>query len=116
MSGVFTPKGKSVMLDALTGMTASIHTADPTNTGGVAELSGGGYARKSIVYGAAANGNRNATTLPEFDIPAGTSISHFAIWQGTDCIAKGPLSAIESFTGAGKYRLTDADLNLNDPV
>jgi len=115
----FTPAGKNLMLDSLTGpITASIHTADPTDAGTFGELSGGSpaYARKTITFDAADAGNRNATVLPTFDIPPASNISHAALWQGATCIATGPLSATENFTAQGQYTLTDADLTLQDVV
>lgn len=111
---IFTPAGKAAMLDSLSGITASLHTADPTNSGGTAELTGGSYARKSIGFAAASGGNRNANSLPTFNVPGGNTITHAALWIGATCIAKGPLANSEAYTGDGTYTLTDADLTLLD--
>lgn len=110
----FTPAGKNRLLDSLTGIVVSIHTANPTDAGTAAEVTGGTYSRQSVGFEAAVNGNRNANALPTFDIPGGTTVSHAALWINTTCIAQGPLSAIEAYTNDGTYTLTDADLTLLD--
>ncbi|QPG06574.1 hypothetical protein IT774_05215 [Salinimonas marina] len=111
---IFTNAGKAIMLDAISNVTASLHTADPGAAGTLNEVSGGGYARKGITFAAATSGNRNATTLPTFDVPAGTTITHAAFWSGTTFIATGTLAIPEAYGGNGKYTLTDADLTLLD--
>lgn len=110
----FTNSGKNTMLAALSGaITGALYTgADFDND----EVTGGGYSRQSITYDAAVAGNRNASALPEFDVPAGTTITHFALWMGGNRIAEGPLPANESYTKVGKYQLTDSDLTLNNPT
>lgn len=56
------------------------HTADPGTTG-ASELSGGGYARQAIVFGAASGGvegNNAAIAMPN----AGSSaVSHVGFWS-----------------------------------
>ena len=94
---------------------ASIHTANPTDNGSAAEVAGGApaYARKSITFANAVNGSRDSEVAPEFDIPAGTTITHYALWEGADCVATGALENEEVYAGQGKYTLTDVDSTTN---
>lgn len=110
--------GKNLMLDALGAVAvyASLHTADP-GTSGTSEVAGGSpaYARKAITWNAAASGNLDNNANPTFDVPAGTTITHFGLWSassGGTYYGGGSLSASESFTGQGTYNLTDADVAL----
>lgn len=71
---------KNTMLNALTIDTASLHTAFPGLTG-ANEVSGGtpAYARKAVVFGAAAGGSRALTAAVTFDVPA-TTARWFGFW------------------------------------
>lgn len=64
----------------------SLHTADPTETGAVGELSvANGYAREAISFGAGSNGvytNDTAITFTSSGASWGT-ITHFAIWDAS---------------------------------
>ena len=107
----FSEAGLNQMLDAMSVTVASLHTGDPGATG-INELTGGtpAYARVPITFGAAAAGNRDSTNQPVFDVPAGSNITHWGIWDGPTFKGGFPLSAAESYTGQGKYTLSDADL------
>ena len=48
-----------------------------------------------------------------FNIPAGTTVTHYCLWAGGVCVDVGALSANESYAADGDYTLTDADVNLN---
>ena len=107
--------GKAKALNGLAIDFAKIHTEDPTATGTVGEVAGGSYAGQTITWTPATDGNLDSSNQPLFDIPAGTTVSHYSLWSGGDggtCLGFGALSASEAFTGAGQYRLTDADINL----
>lgn len=104
--------GKAKALNALGIDQARIHTADPTAAGTAAEVTGGSYAPQAITWTAATAGNLDSSNQPVFQIPAGTTVSHYSLWSGATCLAFGALSASEAFTGAGEYKLTDADINL----
>lgn len=108
--------GKNLMLDALGAVAvfASLHTADP-GASGTSELAGGSpaYARKAITWNAAASGNLDNNANPTFDVPAGSTITHFGLWSassGGTYYGSGALSASEAFTAQGSYTLTDADV------
>ncbi|GAA4059852.1 phage tail fiber protein [Actinomadura miaoliensis] len=113
-----TNAAKNLMLDELGSVAvfASLHTADPGTTG-AAEVSGGSpaYARKAITWNAAAGGNLDSSNAPVFDVPGGTTVTHFGLWSaasGGTFYSGGQLSANETFTAQGQYTLTDADVNL----
>jgi hypothetical protein len=126
--GVLTTAGKNLALDALRGTAPanhithiSLHSADPGATGANNEISGGSpaYARQSITWSAASGGNLDSSNTPEFNVPADTTVSHWAAWSastGGTCYAVGALSASEPFVAQGTYTLTDADITLTDPV
>lgn len=104
--------GKAKALNALGIDSARLHTADPTSDGTANEVSGGTYTAQAITWTPATAGNLDSSNQPVFDIPAATTVSHYSLWSGATCLATGSLSASETFTGAGQYRLTDADINL----
>jgi hypothetical protein len=62
------------------GVRLSLHNADPGTTG-ASEISGGGYARQTPVYGAAAGGQSSLTAPVSFtNMPAGP-VTHVGIWS-----------------------------------
>lgn len=101
---------------SVTTVYASLHTADPGDTG-ASEVAGGtpAYARKSITFAAAAAGAIDSSSQPVFDVPASTTVTHVGFW---DAVAAGNFLgsadvADEVFGGQGTYTLTDADLDVN---
>ena len=111
---------KNLMLDALGGVAgfASLHTGDPGTTG-TSEVTGGSpaYARQAVTWNAAATANLDSSNAPTFDIPAGTTVSHFGLWSasaGGTFYGGGALSASEAYAAQGTYDLTDLDVNLSD--
>lgn len=110
--------GKHVMLDALAAVAVyvSLHTGSPSTTG-ANEVSGGSpaYARKSMTWNAASGGALDNSNAPVFDVPAGTTVSHFGLWSAATAgtfYGGDALSASESFTGQGTYTLNDGDVTL----
>lgn len=110
--------GKNVALDAVAAVAvyASLHTADPGTTG-TSEVSGGSpaYARKAITWNAASGGNLDNNANPVFDVPAGTTITHFGLWSassGGTFYGSGDITD-ETFAGQGTYTLNDADIALS---
>lgn len=113
---------KNLMLDALGAVAgfASLHVADP-GAAGANEVTGGSpaYARKAVTWNAADAGNLDSSNAPVFDVPAGTTVSHFGLWSlatGGTFYGGNALSAAEAFTGQGTYTLSDCDISLEDPV
>jgi|GEM_PF-1693594 len=94
---------------------ASIHTGAPSANGLAntiraltqQEIDDGKtpYSDQPINLGAAVNGVRNATLTPIFNIPAGETVSHYALWEDDECVEYGLLPNSESYTGHGTYEL-----------
>lgn len=59
----------------------ALHTADPTESGQVAEVSGNGYARQSVTFGAPTDGSGSNTTIATFTAVGGSwgTVTHFSI-------------------------------------
>ena len=80
----------------------SLHTADPS-TSGANEVTGGTYSREQTTWGAASNGSRVGSQVT-FDVPAGTTVTHWGIWSaatGGTFHYGGTLDASETFGSAG---------------
>ena len=121
--GVLTTAGKNQALGALgTGIThISLHTGAPGAEGTANEVTGGdpAYARQSVTWSAASGGNLDSSNQPVFNVPASTTVSHWAAWtasSGGTAYATGALSDSETFAAQGTYTLTDADITLTDPL
>jgi hypothetical protein len=95
---------------------ASLHTSDPGSAGDN-EATGGNpaYARVLIAWGASASHVKSVTTLPTFNVPAGT-YTHVGFWSAaTDGTFYGSfeLASEEEFTGQGKLALSAIALTNN---
>jgi hypothetical protein len=126
--GVLTTDGKNLALNALKGTSPanhithiSLHTGAPGATGADNEVSGGSpaYARVAITWNDSTTGNLDSSNQPVFNVPASTTVSHWAGWSastGGTAYVTGALSAPETFAAQGTYTLTDADISLTDPA
>jgi hypothetical protein len=95
---------------------ASLHTANPGDTG-ASEVSGGSpaYARKAINWNAATGGTIDDSTAPVFDVPAGTTVAYVGLWDATtvgNWLGYADVTD-EAFAAQGTYTVTDMDQNLN---
>jgi len=64
----------------------SLHTADPTDAGTGAEISGNGYARQSMAFSAASSGTASNSGSVEFPAASGGNwgtITHIGIWDAS---------------------------------
>ena len=112
----FTTSAKNLMLDALPSTVyVSAHTALPSEAG-TNEVTGGSYARDSVAMAASDTANRDSTTQPSLDIPAGTTVTHLGYWTaatgGTFLGFKA--IAAETYSNPGTLTVTDLDFNLVD--
>ena len=105
--------GKNAMLDALGALAIYAGLLNDSDV----EISGGSpaYARKSITWGAAANGSKALSNSPVFDIPAGVTVSKIIICSA---VSGGTTYATydatnEAFGGQGTYTITSGSINLN---
>lgn len=92
---------------AAAGTYISAHTADPTSSGG-SEVAGGSYARQQTTWAAASGGERVGTQV-SIPIPAGTTVTHWAVYaaaSGGAPLGAFALSAPESFGAAGTLQHT----------
>lgn len=102
--------GRNAAVAGVTGLIThiSLHTADPGGTG-ASEVAGGSYARQAVTWDAPSGGTGGITNDPSFDIPAGTTITHYGLWSASSSgtfYGGGALSASEAYVGAGTYVLT----------
>lgn len=113
-----TEAAKNIMLDALPNTVyASAHTALPDENGS-AEVIGGTYARKSFTIAAASAANRDSSSQPVMDIPAGTTITHVGYWTavtGGTFLGFKAITA-ETFSNAGTLTVSDVDITISDPA
>lgn len=79
----------------------ALHTADPTDAAGGAEVTGGGYQRQQVTFSAAATaagGDTTATNTNEIlysNMPSGT-VTHFSVYDaqnGGNMLVSSPLDA-----------------------
>lgn len=103
--------GRNVALDAIgaVGLYVSLHTADPGTTG-ASEVTGGSpaYARQACTWDAAASGSMALAAAKTFDVPSGTTVTHFGVWSAATSgtfYGGGELSASEAFGAQGTYEL-----------
>jgi len=95
----------------------SLHTADPGTTG-ANEVTGGApaYARRTITWNAAATRSIDDNVISAaFDVPAGTTVTHFGTWDALSAgnfMVGGALSSTESYGAQGTYTLTDTDISM----
>lgn len=114
---MFSTIAKHQALDAVTVDRISLHTGDPGSSGTANEVSGGGYARQSATFGAAAGGARALSAPVEFSGPASGSVTWIGIWQSgsPDTFkARAPLTGDTSFNSAGEFILVSATLSLDE--
>lgn len=98
--------------DALSFTHISLHSGAPGAGGTANELSGGGYARQACTFGAAVNGVRTLSNQPTFSVGAGTTVSHYVVWDGSTPKDIGAFSASETFTNAGTYKVSGSTITI----
>ena len=95
----------------------ALHTADPTDAGTSAEVSGGSYARQNCTsWSAPSNGQvDNAAEINFAGMPAVT-VTHFSIWtalSGGTCIGTGALLQNKTLQAGETARFAVGDLDVN---
>lgn len=115
MSSGYTNAAKNAMLDALGVDLASLHTDDP-GSNGANEVAGGtpAYAQKTITWNAAGSGARSSSNAPQFDIPAGTTITHVGYWDGGVFFGSDALDTPHVFASQGVFDLDSVVLTLRN--
>lgn len=79
------------------------------------ELTGGTYARQEITWGAAVDGNIDASNTPTFDVPSGSTVNQVMFYSAlTSGTLYGTTTVTEeTFAGDGTYTLSSAAINHN---
>ncbi len=118
MASALTTAGKNLVLDGGLPATlyAALHNVDAP-TDGTTELTGGSpaYARKALTWSAASGGSKAiTTTLPTFDVPAGSTVKSVALWSA---VSGGTLYGYwdvtdESYAGQGSYSVSSGSVSL----
>lgn len=85
----------------------SMHTASPGTTG-ANEVTGGTYARVSKAYGSPTAGAGDVASAAQFNIPSGTTVTHWGAWDDTDYLFGEALAAEQEFASDGTYTLNSA--------
>lgn len=119
--GTLTNEGKNIAAEGVgeVALYAALHDDDPGADGSQNEISGGtpAYARKAITWESeATNGQLQASSQPEFDVPSGVTVKYASFWtavSGGTCLGIDPVDE-EAFTNQGKYTLTSASLQISD--
>ena len=114
----YSAAAKNAMLDALGTLVThlSLHSANPGATG-ASELSGGtpAYARIEATWNAASTGSKTLSNTPDFDVPAGSTVSHVGLWSAaTGGTWYGYVDVTdEVFAAQGTYEVVSGTLDLN---
>lgn len=85
----------------------SLHTGDPGTTG-ANEVTGGTYARAAGSYGAPTAGVGDITSSVTFNVPSGTTVSHWGAWDGSTFLFGRELDVPQTFASDGTYTLVSA--------
>lgn len=95
----------------------SLHTGDPSTTG-ANEVTGGTppYARQAVTFDAAVGGATASSATLTFDIPAGTTVSHWGTWASATWRGGGTVSSSETFAGQGTYGLSTLTITAQNPA
>ncbi|ORA24885.1 hypothetical protein [Mycobacterium aquaticum] len=89
------------------GADISLHGADPGTTG-ANEIAGGGYARKTTAWGAAAIVGGNAVitgSTVQFDVEAGDAALWYGVWNGATFRYGRPLTPGVTINAAGNGKV-----------
>lgn len=109
---------RNIALDAIgdVGLFVSLHDDDP-GSNGADEISGGSpaYARQACTWDSASSGSMALSAAETFDVPSGTTVTHFGVWSAATSgtfYGGGALSASESFGAQGTFELTSATISI----
>lgn len=93
----------------------SLHTADPTDAGTGAEVSGGAYARASVTFAAAASGSKASNVAATFPAAAANwgTVTHVGIWDAAtagNLLMYGALAASSAINTGTTYSIPSGSL------
>ena len=96
----------------------SLHTACPTETGSVGELSGNGYARQSVTFAAASAGATSNSGTLTFGPNTTTNwgiVTDVAVWDAAttgNCLAYGSLSSSVTINVGDSLVISSGNLDI----
>ena len=95
----------------------SLHTADPTDAGSGAEVSGGSYVRQAATFGAPSNGASTTTadiTYPQATASYGT-VTHIGIFDAStsgNLLYHTPLNTSKTIDTGDIFKITSGSLTV----
>lgn len=97
----------------------ALHTADPTDAGTGAEVSGNGYARQAITFAAASSGSASSNSAEEFTASGGDfgTITHFGIWDALtsgNLLYHGALTASKTIADGDTLRFASGNITITE--
>lgn len=95
----------------------ALHTADPTDTGATAEVSGSSYARTSVAFTRTGGQvvNTGAVTFPAAT-GSGYTVTHVSVWDAStsgNCLYQGPLTLAKAIAVGEAANFAASELILN---
>jgi hypothetical protein len=101
----------------------ALHTADPTEVGNVAEVSGNAYARVAVTnnatnFPAASGGSKSLNVDQTFPTPTPAGwgvVTHFSIWDASsagNCLIYGALTASKTINAGDVVKFTATNLTV----
>jgi hypothetical protein len=95
----------------------SLHTADPTDAGTGAEVSGGSYARKSATFAAPSNGASATSADVTFDQATASwgTITHIGIWDALttgNMLYHTPLTTSKTIDSGDIFKIASGSLTV----
>jgi hypothetical protein len=98
-----------------TNLYIALHTADPTETGTVAETSFTGYARKALTLGAPSNGVSSNSADLTWSVGSTVTVTHVSIWDSLsagNCLFYGPLTASKTMANGDTFKIVTGSLTV----
>lgn len=97
----------------------ALHTADPTDAGSGAEVSGNGYSRQVITFAAASSGSAASNSAEEFTASGGNfgTITHFGIWDAStsgNLLYHGALTAPKTIADGDTLRFASGNITITE--
>ncbi|TXH98120.1 MAG: hypothetical protein E6Q75_02430 [Rheinheimera sp.] len=112
---MLTPAAKNQAANAITVDTISLHSGAPGADGLANELPTAGaiYSRKAIAFGSADDGVRQQLADVLQDVPPGSTVSHYVLWEGTTAKKVGAYPQTETYTGQGQHKTKSGTITIN---
>jgi len=97
----------------------ALHTADPTDAGSGAEVSGNGYSRQAITFASASSGSAASNSVEEFTASGGSfgTVTHFGIWDASssgNLLYYGALTASKAVADGDTLRFASGAITITE--